>query len=143
VKQGSHKSSIHALRRTARFALLLALACSIGLHWALLQTVAWTDMIIVYSRGASLAEAISKTFDGKHPCDLCQAIAQGREAEKKQDQPQVKSILKLDCGVIWQSTPFHFVGTRARMPARDFQEQTRSEAPPKPRPRRVSADRCV
>ena len=32
---------------------------------------------------SSLPEALERTFDGKHPCALCKAIAEGKKAEKK------------------------------------------------------------
>ena len=56
---------------------------SIGAHWALLQTVAWTGMIISYSQDATLAEAISMTFDGEHPCKMCKVVKEGRKAEQE------------------------------------------------------------
>jgi hypothetical protein len=63
--------------------LALALAGSIGLHWAFLQSVAWVGMIISYSHKASVTEALEKTFDGKHPCPLCKSISKSQKAEKK------------------------------------------------------------
>lgn len=42
-------------------------------------------MIATYSQDASFAEAIVKTFDGKHPCALCKDISKSRQAEKKSD----------------------------------------------------------
>src|SRR5882672_5176823 len=69
----------------SRFAIVLALACSIGLHWTLCQAVAWASMMASYSRDASFSEAIVKTFDGKHPCKLCQHISKSQRAEKKTD----------------------------------------------------------
>lgn len=63
--------------------VILAVVSSIGLPWAVLQTVAWTGMIITYSLEGTLQEALAKTFDGKHPCSLCKQIEQGRKSEKK------------------------------------------------------------
>jgi len=67
------------------------LAGSIGLHWTLLQAVAWAGMIVTYSQEAPLGEAVVKTFDGQHPCKLCEQIAKGQQSEKKSDS---KSELK-------------------------------------------------
>ncbi|HEY3855058.1 MAG TPA: hypothetical protein VGO67_11735 [Verrucomicrobiae bacterium] len=75
------------LRRFAKYILLLVLTCSIGLHWTLLQSVAWTGMIIDYTYTSSLTEALAKTFDGKHPCPLCKQIAAGKQTEKKKEFP--------------------------------------------------------
>jgi hypothetical protein len=69
--------------RLSRFAIAAALAFSIGLHWEVLQSVAWVGMIVNYSQDAPLTEALAKTFDGKHPCSLCKRIAHGKQSEKK------------------------------------------------------------
>ena len=63
----------------------MAVACSIGLHWAFLQVVAWTGMVASYSRAMPVSEALVKTFDGKHPCSLCRHIGEGKRTEKKSD----------------------------------------------------------
>ena len=71
------------LYRLTRMGIVAALACSIGLHWGFLQSVAWAGMVIHYSQDAPLKEALVKTFDGKHPCALCKEIAKGKASEKK------------------------------------------------------------
>jgi hypothetical protein len=42
-----------------------------------LQTVAWTGMLIRYSSEGGVRQGLAQTFDGEHPCPLCKAIAQG------------------------------------------------------------------
>jgi len=56
-----------------------------GTHWLALQTVAWAGMIVGYSETAPLRTALAETFDGRHPCPLCKAIAAGKKSEKKND----------------------------------------------------------
>jgi hypothetical protein len=73
--------------RLPKLALVAALACSLGLHWGLLQSVAWVSMVVSYSQEAPLKEAVVMTFDGKHPCSLCKQIAQGKRSEKKSELP--------------------------------------------------------
>ena len=73
------------LARFPRILIALALAGSIGLHWTVLQAVAWAGMIVSYSQEAPLGEAVVKTFDGQHPCKLCTQIAKGKQSEKKSD----------------------------------------------------------
>ncbi len=34
-------------------------------------------------QSASLSQALAKTFDGKHPCPLCKAVAAGKTSEQK------------------------------------------------------------
>ena len=55
----------------------------LGAHWTLLQTVVWTTMLANNLCAHSVKEAMTKTFDGKHPCCLCKAIAAGKQSEKK------------------------------------------------------------
>ena len=60
---------------------LIILSCALylsGAHWVLLQGTAWTGMLISRSLTASVAEAVSSTFDGQHPCPVCSAITEGR-----------------------------------------------------------------
>lgn len=55
----------------------------------MLQTVAWTNMLAANLRSGSLEEAVTKTFDGRHPCSLCKQIAAGKQSEKKTEFPTV------------------------------------------------------
>jgi hypothetical protein len=73
------------VRQFARIATISALCCAIGLHWVVLQSFAWTSMLIEYSKGAPLCQAIAQTFDGTHPCSLCHVVATGKASEKKTD----------------------------------------------------------
>ena len=54
--------------------LLLVIA---GGHWGVLQLVAWTTMVIDFSREAPVATAVSMTFDGHNPCLLCKTVERG------------------------------------------------------------------
>ena len=58
--------------------MVLALAWQIGLPQGLLQAVAWGWMITTYSQESGFGEGLRKTFDGQHPCSLCERIAQTR-----------------------------------------------------------------
>ncbi|MFZ2276878.1 MAG: hypothetical protein WAW39_03725 [Prosthecobacter sp.] len=64
----------HAQRGTV---LLLCLA--LGLQWALLQGIAWTGMFISFAREGSVIEAVEKTFDGQHACELCKKVKKGTQ----------------------------------------------------------------
>lgn len=79
--------------------LLVALLClSLGLQWAFLQGVAWTGMVISYARDGSVIEAVTKTFDGEHPCPLCKVVEEGQ----KQDQEKTLDgkIKKLEAALL-------------------------------------------
>jgi hypothetical protein len=69
--------------RFGKFFLIVALVTMLGAHWAILQTVAWTTMLADNLCIHPAREAVTETFDGNHPCDLCKAIAAGKKSEKK------------------------------------------------------------
>lgn len=63
-----------SLMRYARLVTLLLAGLSVGFHWGVVQTLGWVSMTIEFSRNSSLTEALEKTFDGRHPCRLCQLV---------------------------------------------------------------------
>jgi hypothetical protein len=69
--------------RIGKIFLVLALLAMLGAQWATLQTVAWTAMLADNLRSSSFHEAVTRTFDGQHPCCLCKAIAAAKQSEKK------------------------------------------------------------
>jgi len=71
-----------------------ALVLTTGLHWAALQTVAWTTMFASNLCCDSLSCAVCKTFDGLHPCCLCKAIAAAKREQKKSEA--VLAALKME-----------------------------------------------
>lgn len=125
-----------AVLRAIRCLAVLALVLSLGLHWAFLQTIAWTGMIVSYARDGSLVEAVNKTFDGNHPCRMCKTIQKVRsDQDQKEQKHQFKLGAKLDLAVIWQGLSCFFECDRE--PAATFLRRglVRSFCPPKPRPR--------
>ena len=84
--------------RLQRLCIVVTLMLSIGLHWTLLQSAAWVGMLVSYTQeGPSLKDAVAMTFDGAHPCELCKAVARGRDqsATEKPFAPQTKQEAKL------------------------------------------------
>jgi len=79
------KEGFSVLARFGNFIVVVALITTTGLHWAVLQSVAWTTMLADNLRTQSLTEAVTHTFDGEHPCCLCKAIAAGRKSEQKKE----------------------------------------------------------
>jgi hypothetical protein len=73
----------------------LALFLLAGGHWAILQTGAWMGMIVAYTKDGNVSTAISRTFDGKHPCAVCSAVRDGRKQEEKK-APGLQLELKKD-----------------------------------------------
>ena len=70
------------LRRSLKIIAVIILTLSLGLHWALLQSVAWAGMMVTFSQEGSIASAIEKTFNGKHACKLCRVVRAGCSQEK-------------------------------------------------------------
>ncbi len=68
----------------AKSLALIACLHLIGGHWLALQTVAWVDMFVENQRSDSLLEALGKTFDGEHPCNLCHTVEKGQQDEGDQ-----------------------------------------------------------
>jgi hypothetical protein len=88
---------IFAATRFARLLVVLALVVSIGGHWALLQSVAWTQMLVERTQAASFGEAVKTTFDGAHPCAMCKRINDGKQKEQQPEQALLKVKLDVIC----------------------------------------------
>ena len=120
-------------RRLPRLLVTVALACSVGLHWSLLQSVAWTSMLVGNLQFLTISEAVQRTFDGKHPCALCKAVAEGKRSEKKSET--VLSLKKFDglnqAVAILFSPPASFSAVEARA----IFLKSFVQAPPTPPPR--------
>lgn len=124
--------------RLARLTLLIALMLSIGGHWALIQTAAWTGMIVKYSRDASLSVAIAKTFDGRHPCALCRLVdgAEKTPAPAKPASPGKDLQFKLDCFVETEVNPPVVFASSSRLSEKGSRQAfARAERPRTPPPR--------
>lgn len=84
------------LKSLGRLFVVTAMIVAIGGHWAVLQSVAWTTMIVANAQSENFSDALKNTFDGDHPCELCKRIESGRQSEKKQDPQASFSIKKID-----------------------------------------------
>jgi hypothetical protein len=107
-----------------------------GGQWLVLQSLAWTGMLIKYSQDASLIEALAKTFDGEHPCNICKGLQQEKETDQEQSVPvekkfDLKCLALLPARILYPPSSF------------DLQPVVRSkafacaDAPPVPPPRRT------
>ncbi len=121
------------MRRISQILVTLSLCLSVGLHWGVVQSIAWTGMLVNYSRSASFAEAMEKTFDGQHPCSLCKIVQKGQQAEK---DAQSNTVLKqLDPGVPFEALVFYFPAAIAAPWGVDCRTLARFELPAIPPPR--------
>ena len=66
--------------------------------------------MVNYSQDGTVGEALVKTFDGKHPCALCKAIAKGKKSERKSEFPVAgkKFEFSYSATVFVFSAPTHF-----------------------------------
>ena len=122
-----------ALRKFSRILVILALLASGGGHWALLQSVAWTRMIIERTNADSFASAVKTTLDGEHPCEMCKRITEGKQHEQQEQKAPVNVKLDLVCelrviAIESPSQPFIF-------PWDPADGSPRAERPPVPPPR--------
>ena len=116
-----------------RAVTIFALCCAIGLHWIALQSLAWTTMVIDYSKRAPLCRAITQTFDGAHPCSLCHAVNTGKNSEKKSDLQSPAPKIDMICASRATSLLQPFVPVEYA--ARDFSFDKVGRSPPVPPPR--------
>jgi hypothetical protein len=120
------------LARISKWAVVAMLSLTLGFHWTVLQSVAWVGMIVDFSCQSSLQEAVTKTFDGKHPCPLCKLVRAGKSSESKPALPQ--TLVKYDLFAD-RSASFDFPPAAQIPSPRQFSEAQRCESPPLPPPR--------
>ena len=125
------------MRVVTRLLVIVALCFAIGLHWCALQSIAWTTMVIEYSKDAPFAEALAKALDGQHPCSLCHAVNNGKNSEKKSDMQRSTPKIDMICApsAIRLMPPF----SRLEYLSSDFSlcEFRQSPAVPPPRSERA------
>ncbi|MDE3098691.1 MAG: hypothetical protein KGJ88_04400 [Verrucomicrobiota bacterium] len=120
-------------KRLGNVFLILALLFFTGGEWIVLQSVAWMGMVVSYSERAPLKEALTQTFDGRHPCCLCKAIA---AAEKSGKKPQFSLRLqKLEFPPLKENLVFTAPSQFELLPSVDSSAQSLIQKPPTPPPR--------
>ncbi len=92
------KSSL--LPQIARLVVVGAICLSLGMHWALLQGIAWTGMLISFAKDGTVIEAVQKTFDGQHGCALCHKVKEGRNASHDAPQQAGGSLQKINAVLV-------------------------------------------
>jgi hypothetical protein len=110
----------------------VALIFTIGLHWPLLQSVAWVNMIVVFSKHEGIGQAVEKTFNGKNPCKLCNFVAEGKKADQKKTAPNL--VKKFDLFSVPTPTVFLQRTTFASYPHLHLLSHLRFYSPLRPPP---------
>jgi hypothetical protein len=124
------------IRSIAKWMLIVALLTAVGGQWALLQSAAWASMFAKYVQHDSVSVALSKTFDGVHPCALCKVVDKATSDSKKQDSKAPDSLKKMELFV--ESTFLEltvFDGLERPEFGGEAVLCTRSQGPPAPPPK--------
>ena len=120
-------------KRFGQVLMIVAVLAATGTHWAILQSVAWTSMLAHNLQTTSAREAVVETFDGKHPCCLCKAIAAGKKSEKKKEF--VASWKQLEFISSNSSLTFRSPESFTLLPELCVTWNTMTQKPPVPPPR--------
>ena len=83
AKENPRVFSARRLRFLGHAVAAVAMFFVAGGHWGALQTVAWAGMLWNYTQSdGSLLSGVKKTFDGEHPCTMCDSIKTAKEKEQ-------------------------------------------------------------
>ena len=74
-------------QRLATTISITVLAFTLGLHWVMLQSLAWVSMTISYTGETSIYAAVKKALDSETTCVLCRMVDAGKKAG--QDDPAI------------------------------------------------------
>jgi len=133
--RGTDAIGFTVLRLLGRLLLVFALSLAIGFHWVVLQSVAWTAMLVKYGKQQSLRVAVCQTFDGDHPCSLCHMVNKAKNSEKKSDVQSPSPKIDMLCATRGFCLTAPFV--RLENALRDFCARQTGNSPPVPPPRFV------
>jgi len=126
------------LLRFGQVLMLLVLFAASGGHWMVLQSVAWSRMLVSYSQEGRFATAVVKTFDAQHPCDLCKRIAQSKGTE-----PQPARALEVETNAVFVAPAVTVIvrleGISWRLKIPEAHGELRAEQPTAPPPRSAVA----
>jgi hypothetical protein len=122
------------VRWLGRVLTVFALCGAVGLHWVAIQSLAWTTMLVENSKHAPLSQAISRTFDGAHPCSLCHLVRTGKNSEKKSD---LQATTKIDLLCTTRAFPLRPRFSNFDYLVHDFSFSKLEHSPPVPPPRSV------
>lgn len=139
----SSPSKASLLPRIARLVIVGTICLSLGLHWALLQGVAWAGMLVSFASEGTVMEAVQKTFDGQHGCPLCKKVKEGSSSSRKQPQQAGQSMQKINAVLVEVTTLVAPAGnTFSFVPLHETLVQ-RTELPETPPPRCGSSLRSL
>jgi len=77
-------------RKLASLALIGALLCGLDAPAVVLQGAAWASMLVRGLREGSVGAAVAETFDGQHPCAICERVSHAAPIASLSAAPQPK-----------------------------------------------------
>jgi hypothetical protein len=116
--------------------IAVALFLLAGGHWGAMQTLAWSGMLWNYTQAdGSLLSGVKKTFDGEHPCTMCDSIKTAKEKEQSKPVTLV-SAKKIESLPAPMRAALPLPDCRAFVfpAAADVRPAARADAPPVPVP---------
>ena len=125
------------MRRLTHIIVLVAFIFSCGGQWYVLQCIAWVNMLHDYAQMVPFTKAVSMTFSGKYPCEICKALAEKKQSENDKiyslDKYEKKFFPPNATAVAER------LATSFQYPAFVSSLSVRVESPPTPPPRQAVA----
>ena len=125
------------MRRLTHLIVLCAFVFSCGGPYGIFQCIAWVTMVHDYAQVVPLGEAVSMTFSGEYPCEICKAITEKKSSDAQKTLVLGKYEKKFFPPIAMAIAPPAFV-TFQHLCAVTLL-RFRAEAPPTPPPRRALA----
>ena len=124
------------MRRLAQILMIFIVACSSSSHLAVMQAVAWTGMFVENVQVHRLDEAVSRTFDGAHPCGLCEVIQEAQGDRGDRDHAPSLNVQVLDLKLVALEALRIVPPAPERLPVGwiDSRSADRGDRPPVPPP---------
>jgi len=125
------------MRRLTHIIVLTAFVLSCGGQWYVLQGIAWVKMMHDYSQMVPFTEAVSMTFSGKYPCEICKALAEKQQSTDNALCSLEKFEKKFFPPLAVQPISLAAASFQYRELVNSF--SSRTDSPPTPPPRHVLA----
>jgi hypothetical protein len=126
------------------FMLLFGCLHFVGGPLALLQVIAWGNMIAQYSGESGIIKGVQDTFSGERPCHLCCKISQARDNDPENKKPVIPNKAQGSLKCLTEMIPLHEESLSAPLavilPANSFVQPLQlgssfESPPPSPPPR--------
>ena len=115
--------------------MIALVAVAGGLHLPVLQVVAWGGMLVSNTGEHGLAEGVTRTFDGQHPCCLCDFVASAEAADEETPEHTTLESLSFKLLMAQRVILLPPVGARCELVPMHSRRPSRAEQPGVPPPR--------